>query len=271
MSPRKPDFSDKRLQCRPFSEPKRKRILEEHQRHVARSPDDVRGARLFGKGPQRACPAVDGEQPRDRVRPELEILPAGEQDAGHASRSFRRERGVVDVALVHHERDDTLRFPRDELVVEFAAGRHTPQQERRGREFGMLRSGRERCHRVQHRLSAALRHVDVLFDEALIVRLVGEPDTDQRQLVAHGECLPDGIVHLTAPVAVRPRNQQRDRLDRADAVGQPQLELRLVEVAAGRNGFLEGCAARLRARGRADEHRRDQTAQNSSAFHQGGF
>jgi hypothetical protein len=104
-----------------------------------------------------------------------------------------------------------FRFPRHELVVELAACRHAPQQQRRRRQFRMVRARGERRQRVDQRLAAALGHVDVVLDEHLIVRLVGELATDERELVASRKRLPELVVGLRPAVAVRSRNENHDR------------------------------------------------------------
>ena len=60
----------------------------------------------------------------DRVIAELESGLAGEQQARHVARGFRRQRDVADAALVDDERRDAFGLPRDELLVELPARRH---------------------------------------------------------------------------------------------------------------------------------------------------
>ena len=88
---------------------------------------------------------------------------------------------------------------------------------------GCFDCARERVERVQKRLAAALRHIDVFLDEALIVRLVGQADADKRQLVLDGKRLPHRVVDLAAAVAIRSWNEEHGRLHRRDAVRQPEL------------------------------------------------
>jgi len=53
----------------------------------------------------------------------------------------------------------------------------------------------QRAERIEESLPTALRHIDVVFDEALVVRFVGKPAAQQRELVTRCESLPDRIVN----------------------------------------------------------------------------
>jgi len=68
------------------AEAKRDDVLEEHRAHVARAADGVGRVRLGDQRPQRTGAPVHGEQPGNRVRAELEVLVADEQERRHLSR-----------------------------------------------------------------------------------------------------------------------------------------------------------------------------------------
>ena len=112
----------------------------------------------------------------------------------------------------------------------------------------MLRASGERGDRVEQRLAAAPRDVGVVFDEPLVVRLVGELTGHQREVMLRGEGLPDRIGRLGPAVAVRAGHQDDDGAQRACGVRDPEAEVRLVEVGAGSDGLLEHTRGRrLRA------------------------
>jgi hypothetical protein len=148
--------------------------------------------------------------------------------------STRNARSFVD-----DERDHALGFPRRKLVVELAAGGHAPQKQRRGGNFGMIRCCRERRERVEERLAAALGDVDVMLDEHLVVRLVGQPHADETEPMLRRECLPHHLVYLPASVAVGSRHEDDERAHGRGAVRQPQTEFRFVVVCAGRHHMIE--------------------------------
>ncbi len=220
-------------------------VLEEHRGVIARSADVVGDRRLLGEAPERARTAIERKDSLDRVVAECEIVLADEHHAGHVAPGWRRERGVVDVALVYDEGQHPLGLPHGELVVELAAGRHAPQQERCTRELLMAASRCETPKRVDERLARAFRDVHVRLEKHLVMRLVGEAAPDERHLVLRGELAPERIVHLPAAVAVRAGHKDGNSSEPSSVLGPPQPELGDLIVRPWRGGFIE--RRRLRA------------------------
>src|SRR4051794_26607135 len=139
MSPRNPDFSLTGFSADP---PPRRKASASSKSASATSRERPTMCPAFGSS-ARAHNAPARRLTANRpvmvlVRNSRSLPPV--KRSRHAPRCFRRQRRVVDVALVDDERNHSLRLPAGKFVVELAAGRHAPQQERYGGELGVLRS-----------------------------------------------------------------------------------------------------------------------------------
>src|SRR5262249_17990179 len=136
--------------------------------------NDVRSSRFFSQRPKCAGPAIQIEEARYGVNARLEILSTDEQNSWNIARTSGSKSCVIDAAFIHNKRHYAFRFPRREFVIELAAGRHAPQQQRSDRQFRMFRSHRKVFESRQKSLAAALTDVHILFDEVLLVRFISE-------------------------------------------------------------------------------------------------
>ena len=232
-----------RFQRAIFSKSKRKHIFEEDQRQIARATHYVRGAGFFGEGPKRACAPIDGEESSDCLYSRFQVLAADEEHARDVSGCARRQGRIVDPALVDDESEYPLRFPGDKFVVELATRRHAPQQERRVAEFEVAGAGCEFIQRIEKSLSAALGDIRVIFEEALIVRLIREMAAHQRQFVLHGKCLSRGVIDHRPAIPIRTGHEHRHSSERSRIIGIPKPELGLGVIAARRTCPIERSAA----------------------------
>ena len=235
-----------RIRCG-LREPKGKDVCEEDHGEVTRASNDVGDARLFRQGPECARTPVEGKEARDRLNALIEILAAGEQQPGHASRTKRREGCVVDSALVYDKPDHAFGLPVDKLIVELAAGGHAPKQQGSRGQFRMLSPAREGGQRLKDGLAAALGHVGVVFNEELVMRPVGQPNAHQGDLMLDCESPPHLVINFRATVIVRTRRKDRDGPKAFRAVRKPQPEFRLVIVVARRDDFIESDPSLLSA------------------------
>src|SRR5262245_46653487 len=91
-----------------------------------------------------------------------------------------------------------------------------------------------------------MRDVDVVLNERLIVRAIGEAASDEGYLVLDREFLPERVIRHRAAVTVRSRHEYDKTTQCGRVLRRPEAELGLIEIRTRRHRLLERARRRRR-------------------------